>query len=129
MLEFKNDVLEMKQLSDKKFEYTFLGKKTTSSCSSSYFQKNWDDTKNKRLTAYDLVPSGCKVMSSDFSPMLDGLFIGGVLEDSLYIVYGVGTNGRGISGYSCSLFFFPTQEVIDSITNYSSLHGEFKIKG
>ncbi|MEA1891620.1 MAG: hypothetical protein U9N33_02800 [Campylobacterota bacterium] len=127
-LEFKNEVLEMKQIDDKKFDCIFLGSKTTYSSSADYFQKNWNDTKDKRLRAYELVPDGCKVMSRKYAPILDGLFIGGVLEDSVQIVYGLGERGSGIRGYSCSLFFFPTKEVIDSFTNYSSLHGKIRIK-
>lgn len=128
MLEFRNDVLEMKQIDDGKFECTFLGDKTTHSSSVDYFEKNYNTVMDKRLRAYALVPNGCKVIPAGLSPLLNGLFIGGVLEDSIIIVYGVGTNGRGITGYSCSLFFFPTQEVLDSITNYGSLHGDFLVK-
>lgn len=128
MKNFKNDVLEMNILSDKKFECIFLGDKSTHSTSADYMPEYFEDIKNKRLSAYDLVPSGCKIVPKSLAPLLDGLLIGGVLEDSIYIVYGLGEGCSGIRGYSCSLLFFPAQEVLDSMMNYDSLHGEFIVK-
>ena len=128
MENFKNEYLEIKVLDSTTFEVNFCGHTTKHGSSAEYIPKNFECVKNKRIGAYKLIPDGCKVIPRNLSPLLDGLFIGGVLEDSLLVVYGLGKNGRGIHGYSCSVFFVPNEDAIKSITDYSSLRGEFHIK-
>ena len=55
-----------------------------------------------------------------------GLLIGGILEDSIVRVHGVCKNG--IRGFSCSVFFIPSKEYLDSIMNHGSFNGDLIIK-
>lgn len=81
----------------------------------------------KRLGAYNLIPKGCKIIPKDLVKMYRGMFIGGILEDSIQIVYGM--SEPTIRGYLCSVFFEPSSEDLASITNYAPISGALKIKG
>ena len=59
--------------------------------------------------------------------MYRGMFIGGILEDSIQIVYGI--SEPTIRGFSCSIFFIPSDEVLATLTDYDSVSGALKIKG
>jgi len=83
----------------------------------------------KRIKAYNLVPDGAIVIPANLVALFRGWFIGGVLEDSLYRVYGVCSDRGGITGYSCSVYWVPTKEEMEAITvDMSKVHGEFHIK-
>lgn len=82
---------------------------------------------SKRLGAYNLIPKGCRIIPKDLVGMYRGMFIGGILEDSIQIVYGI--SEPTIRGFSCSVFFEPSSEVLASITNYAPISGAMKIKG
>lgn len=100
------------------YEVNFLGDVSRYSCS----KESIDETIEKRIAAYALIPDGCKVIPKDLIGMFKGLFIGGVLKDSIKIVYGICDNG--ITGFSCSVFFISNQELLDSVMDYSSLELE-----
>ena len=92
-----------------------------------YNKESIDKLISKRLVAYNLIPNGCKIISKDLVGMYRGMFIGGILEDSIKIVYGIAE--PTIRGYSCSVFFIPSDEVLATLTDYDSASGALKIKG
>ena len=106
------------------FEVIFLGGKPNK-----YFcnKESIDKLISKRLRAYNLIPEGCKIIPKDLVGMYRGMFIGGILEDSIQIVYGVSEST--IRGFSCSVFFIPSEEVLATLTDYDSVSGALKIKG
>ena len=55
------------------------------------------------------------------------MLIGGITEDSIQIVYGI--SEPTIRGYSCSVFFIPSDEVLATLTDYNHPYGALKIKG
>lgn len=132
---FKNDILEVKYFEEPTklkndrniyypyFEINFLGSISKYGCGDTEYI---DKVIKKRQDAYDLIPIGCKVVPYSLVRLFNGLFIGGIMEDSIKRVYGISSNG--IRGFSCSVFFIPNQEHLDSIMNYQSIIGEFKTK-
>lgn len=82
---------------------------------------------SKRLGAYNLIPKGCKIIPKDLVKMYRGMLIGGITEDSIQIVYGI--SEPTIRGFSCSVFFIPSDEVLVTLTDYNSVSGALKIKG
>ena len=92
-----------------------------------YNKDSIDKLISKLLRAYNLIPNGCKIIPKDLVEMYRGMFIGGILEDSIKIVYGI--SEPTIRGYSCSVFFIPSDEVIATLTDYDSVSGALKIKG
>ena len=107
------------------YEVIFLDGKPSKYCN--YNKESIDELISKRLRAYNLIPSGCKIIPKDLVGMYRNMFIGGILEDSIQIVYGI--SEPTIRGYSCSVFFIPSDDVLASITNYYSISGALKIKG
>ena len=111
-----------------KYDVEFLGHKTTHH---GYNEASIQKVILKRTKAYDLVPQGAKIIPKQLIGMCKGLLVGGILEDSLYAVYGLcegKLNSAGISGYSCSIFWFPTDEELKSFTDFDSLVSDFRIK-
>lgn len=106
------------------YEVIFLGGQPSKCC---YDKESIDKLIAKRLGAYNLIPKGCRIIHKDLVGMYRGMFIGGILEDSIQIVYGM--SEPTIRGYSCSVFFEPSSEVLASITNYAPISGAMKIKG
>lgn len=106
------------------YEVIFLSGKP-SKCR--YDKESIDKLIAKRLGAYNLIPKGCRIVPKDLVGMYRGMFIVGILEDSIQIVYGM--SEPTIRGYSCSVFFEPSSEVLASITNYAPISGAMKIKG
>lgn len=106
------------------FEVIFLGGKP-SKCF--YNKESIDKLIAKRLGAYNLIPKGCRIIPKDLVGMYRGMFIGGILEDSIQIVYGI--SEHTIRGFSCSIFFIPSDEVLATLTDYDSVSGATKIKG
>lgn len=104
------------------YEIDFLGHISRHSCD----KESIDETIKKRGDAYALIPDGCKVIPKDLIGMFEDLVIGGIMEDSIKIVHGICENG--IRGFSCSVFFIPSKEYLDSIMDYSSIVGDFKMK-
>ena len=106
------------------FEVIFLGGKPNK-----YFcnKESIDKLISKRLRAYNLIPKGCMIIPKDLVGIYRGVFIGGILEDSIKIVYG--TSEPTIRGFSCSVFFIPSEEVLATLTDYDSASGALKIKG
>ena len=106
------------------FEVIFLGGKPNK-----YFcnKESIDKLISKRLRAYNLIPKGCKIIPKDLVGIYRGMFIGGILEDSIQIVYGI--SEPTIRGFSCSVFFIPSEEVLATLTDYDSVSGALKIKG
>ena len=92
-----------------------------------YDKESIDKLIAKRLRAYNLIPKGCRIIPEDLVGMYRGVFIGGVLEDSIQIVYGI--SEPTIRGFSCSVFFEPSSEVLATLTYYDSISGALKIKG
>ena len=92
-----------------------------------YDKESIDKLISKRLRAYNLIPNGCKIITKDLVGMYRGMFIGGILEDSIQIVYGIAE--PTIRGFSCSVFFIPSDEIIATLTDYNSASGALKIKG
>ena len=92
-----------------------------------YNKESIDKLISKRLRAYNLIPKGCRIIPKDLVGMYRGMFIGGILEDSIQIVYGI--SEPTIRGFSCSVFFIPSDEVIATLTDYDSVSGALKIKG
>ena len=82
---------------------------------------------SKRLRAYNLIPKGCRIIPKDLVGMYRGMLIGGITEDSIQIVYGI--SEPTIRGYSCSVFFIPSDDVLVTLTDYNSVSGALKIKG
>lgn len=73
----------------------------------------------KRQPALDLIPKGCIVIPAHLVKNFYGKLIGGVLKDSISIVYGIcvaRTSNHGLSGYSCSVFFLPSPELMKELT-------------
>ena len=104
------------------YEIDFLGHIYTHSCS----KESLDETIRKRIDAYNLIPDACRVIPANMIKLFNGLLIGGILEDSIVRVHGVCKNG--IRGFSCSVFFIPSKEYLDSIMNYGDLTGDLIIK-
>lgn len=106
------------------FEVIFLGGKPNKCFCN---KESIDRLISERLGAYNLIPKGCRIIPKDLVGIYRCMFIGGILEDSIQIVYGI--SEPTIRGYSCSVFFEPSSEVLASITNYSPISGAMKIKG
>ena len=85
------------------YEVIFLGGKPNKCF---YNKESIDKLISKRLEAYNLIPKGCKIIPKDLVGMYRGMLIGGILEDSIQIVYGI--YEPTIRGYSCSVFFIPS---------------------
>ena len=106
------------------FEVIFLGGQPNK-C---FFNKeSIDKLIAKRLGAYNLIPKGCKIIPKYLVKMYRGMLIGGILEDSIQIVYGI--SEPTIRGFSCSVFFIPSDEILATLTDYDSVSGALKIKG
>ena len=126
---FKNDILtvtfkQQEEYACSYFEVIFLGGKPNKCF---YNKESIDKLISKRLEAYNLIPKGCKIIPKDLVGMYRGMFIGGILEDSIQIVYGI--SEPTIRGFSCSVFFIPSDEVLATLTDYDSVSGALKIKG
>lgn len=106
------------------FEVIFLGGKPNKCFCN---KESIDRLISERLGAYNLIPKGCRIIPKDLVGIYRCMFIGGILEDSIQIVYGI--SEPTIRGYSCSVFFEPSSEVLASITNYAPISGAMKIKG
>lgn len=104
------------------YEMDFLGHISRYSCDKKYM----DETIKKRIAAYNLIPIGCKVIPGHLIGMFKGLLVGGIMEGSIVRVHGICENG--IRGFSCSVFFIPSKEYLDSIMDYDSFNGELIIK-
>jgi hypothetical protein len=104
------------------YEMDFLGDIGRYSCN----KQSIDETIKKRIAAYNLIPIGCKVIPGHLIGMFKGLLVGGIMEDSIIRVHGICENG--IRGFSCSVFFIPSKEYLDSIMDYDSFNGELIIK-
>lgn len=105
------------------YEMDFLCHISRYSCD----KESIDETIEKRIAAYNLIPDGCKVIPAHLVGLFNGKLIGGILEDSIQRVHGICENG--IRGFSCSVFFIPSKEYLDSIMDYGSILGDFQIKG
>ena len=119
-LYFMNDYLRMEQISDTDFEYDFLGETYYTCCSKKSLEFLFEETRQKRIRTYNLVPKGCRIIPKRFIHLYKGLLVGGVLEDSIKIVYGI-ANFNGINGYGCSLYFLPNKKVLQKITDYEAV--------
>lgn len=124
---FENEILKVTYVSGYypghfMYEMDLLGHISEYSCSKEYM----DNTIRKRIAAYNLIPFGCKVIPKHLIGMFNGLLIGGIMEDSIIRVHGICENG--IKGFSCSVFFIPSKEYLDSIMDYDSFNGELIIK-
>ncbi len=106
------------------YEVIFLGGQLSKCC---YDKESIDKLIAKRLGAYNLIPKGCRIVPKDLVGMYRGMFIGGILEDSIQIVYGI--SEPTIKRFSCSVFFIPSDEVLATLTNYAPISGALKIKG
>lgn len=106
------------------FEVIFLGGQPNKCF---YDKESIDKLIAKRLGAYNLIPKKCRIVPKDLVGMYRGMFIGGILEDSIQIVYGM--SEPTIRGFSCSIFFIPSDEVLATLTDYDSVSGALKIKG
>lgn len=106
-------------------ELDFLGHKSGFSPAT---KENAERCIKKRLKAYEAIPKGCIIIPKQEQDSLRGLLIGGILEDSIQIVYGV-CEGGGLSGFSCSVHFLPSSDTLQELTNYKSLVNPFKRKG
>ena len=106
------------------FEVIFLGGKPNK-----YFcnKESIDKLISKRLRAYNLIPKGCKIIPKDLVKMYRGMLIGGILEDSIQIVYVI--SEPTMKGFSCSVFFIPSDEMLATLTNYNATSGALKSKG
>lgn len=105
------------------YEIDFLGHISRYSCS----KKSIDETIEKRISAYALIPDGCKVIPAHLVGLFNGKLIGGILEDSIQRVYGL--CDKGIRGFSCSIFYFGDEDFLNPMIDYSSIVGDFEIKG
>ena len=119
---YKDKLITVKKV-DKYYDFIFLGYKTRIHSSYSHIE----DVIDKRTRAYDLIPAGAKIIPAPLVRICEGLFIGGVLEDSIEKVYGIARDD-GIRGYSCSVYWIPSEEELGGFQNYNSLKGDFKIK-
>jgi len=128
---FKNEILQVIEeeyighnYTTIDYRYNFLGKEGR-------YCTNEDGIKDfiqKRLSAYNLVPNRCTIIPENLIGLFRGMFVGGILGDCIYTVYGIVRDRNGLNGYSCSIYFLPTEEVLKSIMNYSSVFGEFDKK-
>ncbi len=107
------------------YEVIFLGEQLSQRYN--YNKESIDKLISKRLRAYNLIPEGCKIIPKDLVGIYRGMFIGGILEDSIQIVYGI--SEPTIRGFSCSVFFIPSEEVLATLTDYNATSGALKIKG
>lgn len=101
------------------YELDFLGHKTNIY---SGWHNDFEGIKSyieKRESAYELIPKDCIVVPKHLIGNFYGKLIGGILEDSISIVYGIceaKLNGQGLGGYSCSVYFIPSQEIMRGFT-------------
>ena len=100
----------------------FLGNTCTHHC----LEEHIKETIRKRIAAYNSIPDGCRIIPANMIKLFNGLLIGGILEDSIVRVHGVCE--KGIRGFSCSVFFIPSKEYLDSIMNHGSFNGDLIIK-
>lgn len=124
---FENEILKVTYVSGYypghfMYKMDFLGDIGRYSCS----EESIDETIKKRIAAFNLIPTGCKVIPNHLIGMFKGLLVGGIMEDSIVRVHGICENG--IRGFSCSIFFIPSKEYLDSIMDYDSFNGELIIK-
>ena len=124
---FENEILKVTYTESyyhDEFAYLvdFLGNTCTHHC----LEEHIKETIRKRIAAYHLIPDGCRIISANQVKLFNGLLIGGILEDSIVIVHGVCENG--LRGFSCSIFFIPSKEYLDSIMNHGSFNGDLIIK-
>lgn len=124
---FENEILKVTYASGYypghfMYEMDLLGHISKYSCDKKYMDK----TIRKRIAAFNLIPVGCKIIPKHLIGMFKGLLVGGIMEDSIIRVHGVCENG--IRGFSCSVFFIPSKEYLDSIMDYDSFNGELMIK-
>ena len=124
---FENEILKVTYTESyyhDKFAYLvdFLGNTCTHHC----LEEHIKETIRKRIAAYNLIPDGCRIISANQVKLFNGLLIGGILEDSIVRVHGVCDNG--LRGFSCSIFFIPSKEYLDSIMNHGSFNGDLIIK-
>ena len=107
------------------YQVWFMGKLDTRG-TQEYFMK---ETANKRKKAYDLVPGGATIITKELIGLCQGWLMGGVLSDSVRKVYGI-CSGGGLPGYSCSIYWVPTEKELKEITpDINQMHGEFFKKG
>jgi len=101
-------------------EYEFLG--STASITSN----KPEDHLNKRNRAIDLIPNGAIIVPKNLISLFNGVLMAGILQDSVYTVYGICEGG--IRGYACSVYYVPTKEELDKMTPnqalLDSIHGE-----
>ena len=115
---FKNPILEVKRINEKSiygsgyktYEIIFLNEKTKINCNKIFISEIID----KRLKAYDLIPEQSAIITKEKVNFYNGKIIGGIIEDSIEIVYGLCKNG--LRGFDCSVFFLPTKEKILELT-------------
>ena len=124
---FENEILKVTYTESyyhDEFAYLvdFLGNTCTHHC----LEEHIKETIRKRIAAYNLIPDGCRIISANQVKLFNGLLIGGILEDSIIRVHGVCDNG--LRGFSCSIFFIPSKEYLDSIMNHGSFNGDLIIK-
>ena len=124
---FENEILKVTYAESyyhDEFAYLvdFLGNTCTHHC----LEEHIKETIRKRIAAYNLIPDGSRIISANQVKLFNGLLIGGILEDSIIRVHGVCDNG--LRGFSCSVFFIPSKEYLDSIMNYGSFNGDLIIK-
>lgn len=124
---FENEILKVTYASGYypghfMYKMDFLGDITRYYCS----KESIDEKIEKRIAAYNLIPAGCKVIPKHLIGMFKGLLVGGIMEDSIIRVHGICENG--IRGFSCSVFFIPSKEYLDSIMDYKSFDSELIIK-
>ena len=124
---FENEILKVTYVSGYypgyfMYEMDLLGHISRYSCDKKYM----DETIEKRIAAFNLIPVGCKIIPKHLIGMFKGLLVGGIMEDSIIRVHGICENG--IRGFSCSVFFIPSKEYLESIMDYDSFNGELIIK-
>ena len=118
------EILEVVEKDKNEYELSFCGHKTTIHSSKEHI----DDTIRKRRVAYNMVPDGATIIPRNMIILCKGWLVGGILEDSLCTVYGISSE-RGIAGYSCSIFWLPTQkELKEILPQRDKLHGDFLVK-
>ena len=121
MLKYENDYLNMYQTSKNKFTMEFLDSKENYTTSEEFLIDTFISYRNKRISAYMLVPIDSikvskKIMEDIDNPYQDKL-VGGILTDSIERAYGI-ADRNGIPGYSCSIYWLLSKEEIKQITNY-----------
>lgn len=97
------------------YELDFLGSKTNIYTNFEGIMKYIE----KRESAYGLIPKDCIVVPKHLIGNFYGKLIGGILEDSISIVYGIceaKLSGQGLKGYSCSVYFIPSLEIMREFT-------------